>query len=37
MHGVTVDPRRIVVELVPVPEVALHAVSVRSLNPPWNS
>ena len=34
---VAVDASRIVVELVPVAEVALHAVSVRSRKPPWNS
>ena len=37
MHGLPIDPRRIVVELVAVAEVTLHAVSVRSRKPPWNS
>ena len=49
MHGLAVDPRPVVVELVPVAEVALHqrqvtscnlaiyAVSVRRRKPPWNS
>ena len=37
MHGIDVDPRGIVVELVPVAEVASHALSVFSRNPPWYS
>jgi hypothetical protein len=37
MNGLSIDPGRIVVELVSVPEVAPHAVSVRRRKPPWNS
>ena len=37
MHRLAVDPRRIVVELVAVAEVAPHTASVRRRKPPWNS
>src|SRR5262245_18748568 len=37
VNGLSVDPARIVVELVAVAEIALHAVSVRRRKPPWNS
>ena len=37
MHGVAIEPRPVVVELVAVAEVALHALSVRSRKPPWYS
>ena len=37
MHGVDVDPLRVVVELEAVAELALHAESVRSRKPPCSS
>ena len=37
MHGVDVDASGVVVELVPVAEVASHALSVRRRKPPWYS
>ncbi len=37
VHGVAVDPRAVVVELVAVREVPLHALSVRRRKPPWYS
>ena len=37
MDGLAIDAGRIVVELVAVAEIAPHADSVSSRNPPWNS
>ena len=37
MHGLAVETRPVVVELIAVAEIALHAESVRSLKPPWYS